>query len=386
MQNPRVVYWNNIPAPYMVERFNALSDKGNLDFEAWFNDVRHPERSWDVEPSTWRFRYRFMPTVKIGDQNLHFPLPLLTDRRPDVLVSLYAEASFVLGWLIAHWRGSATVFRVLATNEKWVKRHWIKEKVKHYLFANVDGIEVPGKDGKRFALQCGADESKIFFATHTVDTLHFRRKSRLGPIEHQQLRNKLGLRGITFIFVGRLWWGKGVNYLLDAFRELQKRLDQEISLLLVGDGEDDALLKKKCKRESIQNVTFAGFHQKAELPRFYAAADIFVFPTLGDPYGLVVDEAMACALPIISTNAAGEIRDRIEQGVNGYIVPPEDSNALSGAMEKVARDKELRKRMGMISAQKISGNTPERWAEDFEKAIDSVLDLPRSRGNPCKFL
>lgn len=66
MQNLRVVYWNNIPAPYMVERFNAPSDRGNLDFEAWFNDVTHPERSWDVELSTWRFRYRFMPTVKIG--------------------------------------------------------------------------------------------------------------------------------------------------------------------------------------------------------------------------------------------------------------------------------------------------------------------------------
>ena len=150
----------------------------------------------------------------------------------------------------------------------------------------------------------------------------------------------------------------------------------------MGDGEDDALLEKKCERESIQNVTFAGFHQKSELPRFYAAADIFVFPTLGDPYGLVVDEAMACALPIISTSAAGEIRERVEDGVNGYIVPPGDSNALSGAMEKLARDKELRKRMGMISAQKIAGNTPERWAEDFEKAIDSILTLPRARENP----
>ena len=46
MKNPRVVYWNNIPAPYMVERFNALADREHLDFEAWFNDVTQPER-WD---------------------------------------------------------------------------------------------------------------------------------------------------------------------------------------------------------------------------------------------------------------------------------------------------------------------------------------------------
>ena len=63
----------------------------------------------------------------------------------------------------------------------------------------------------------------------------------------------------------------------DAFRDLQKRLDQEISLLLVGDGEDDALLQKKCERESIQNVIFAGFHQKSELPRFLCNYGIHLY-------------------------------------------------------------------------------------------------------------
>ena len=81
-------------------------------------------------------------------------------------------------------------------------------------------------------------------------------------------------------------------------------------------------MQRICAERGIRNVIFAGFFQKAELPRLYAAADVFVFPTLGDPYGLVVDEAMACSLPIISTSAAGEIRDRVESGVNGFVVPP----------------------------------------------------------------
>lgn len=102
-------------------------------------------------------------------------------------------------------------------------------------------------------------------------------------------------------------------------------------------------------------------------------ADVFVFPTLGDPYGLVVDEAMACGLPVISTSAAGEIRDRIEQGVNGYIVPPEDSASLADSMLKLAQDGELRERMGRISAEKIQGHTPEQWAKDFERIVDALL-------------
>ncbi len=56
---PRVVYWNNIPSPYMVERFNAVADRGAFEFEAWFNDRIESDRSWNVDESSWRFRFFF---------------------------------------------------------------------------------------------------------------------------------------------------------------------------------------------------------------------------------------------------------------------------------------------------------------------------------------
>src|SRR5690606_24316100 len=96
-----VVYWNNIPAPYMVERFNALVARDSFEFEAWFNDRIEKGRSWEVDETKWRFRYRYVPTSSIRGLRLHWPLPLLERRRPDLLVSLYAEPSFVVGWAIA---------------------------------------------------------------------------------------------------------------------------------------------------------------------------------------------------------------------------------------------------------------------------------------------
>ena len=142
---------------------------------------------------------------------------------------------------------------------------------------------------------------------------------------------------------------------------------------MVGDGTDEQSFQHKCKDEGISNVIFAGFYQKSELPHLYAAADVFVFPTLGDPYGLVVDEAMACSLPVISTTAAGEIRDRVEDGMNGYIVPPEDSGALAECMMRFVNKPDLYKKMGMVSSKKIEGRTPEKWAQDFEKIIKKLL-------------
>ena len=358
----------------MVERFNALANRGNLDFEAWFNERLQPDRSWEVNEADWRFTYRYMPSLKIGDRRFRFPLPLLSRKPPDVLVSLYAEPCFLAGWTIARLRGSKTIFRTLVTFDRWIKRRKWKESLKRFIFTRVDGVETPGRDGRNFAMKYGASEEKIFYTTHAIDVEHYTKGREAALPECELFRKELGLHGVSFIYVGRLWWGKGVNYLLDAFHELQNQIDQKVSLLLVGDGEDETELKDKCLRDGIRNVVFAGFKQKPKLPSYYAASDVFVFPTLGDPYGLVVDEAMACSLPVISTNAAGEIRDRIEDGVNGYIVPPEDSNALFQAMKRLAGDHELRTRMGRISAEKIKGHTPERWAEDFEKAVKCILD------------
>jgi len=294
-------------------------------------------------------------------------------RRPDVLVSLYAEPSFIVGWALAKLRGVKTGFRVLKTFDRWITRHPVKDAIKRFLFVHVDVIETPGAEGKEFAVRCGAKEERIFFATHTVDIPHFRTGAADVRPQRDKLRVELGLSGTTFIYVGRLWWGKGINYLLDAFERVQQQRGEKVSLLLLGDGEEENKLRQACTERGIRNVVFAGFKQKPDLPRYYALADVFVFPTLGDPYGLVVDEAMACSLPIISTSAAGEITDRVEDGVNGYIVPPENSVTLAECMMRFVNKPDVCKKMGRVSAGKIAGHTPEKWAEDFERIVHTLL-------------
>jgi glycosyltransferase involved in cell wall biosynthesis len=374
---PYVVYWNNIPAPYMVERFNALADRGGLEFEAWFNERLEPDRSWEVAEQTWRFPHRYLPSIKLAGRRFRLPTPLL-GRKPDVLASLYAEPVFVVGWSLARLRGCKTCFRVLMTHDSWVRRSALKNRIKRFLFKHVDAIETPGADGKAFAIRCGAAAEKIFLATHTVDVPHFDGVSRSGRGEERGLlREQHGLQGCVFVYTGRLWAGKGLDYLLDAFERVQRNSVQPVSLLLIGDGPGEAALRDACRVRGLRNVTFAGFRQKKELPRFYAAADVFVFPTLGDPYGLVVDEAMACGLPIISTSAAGEIRGRVVEGLNGFVVPPADGETLAQRMLLLASDARLRRSMGQYSRAAIADHTPQRWAESFEQIVHALLAAPQ---------
>lgn len=369
---PFVVYWNNIPAPYMVERFNALADRNAFEFEAWFNDRVEPGRSWDIDEDSWRFRYRYLPTTRLLGRTQHWPLPML-GRRPDVLVSLYAEPSFLAGWAIAKLRAVKTGFWVEVTFDRWTPRKRLNESLKRWLFPRLDAVVTVGHDGKQFSERYGAPAERIYFAPHAIDVDHFRDDAAKAKNRRAEARHALGLKGVTFLYVGRLWWGKGLTYLLEAFDRVQQKAATEVSLLLVGDGPEEDKLRRICSERGVRNVVFAGFRQKAELPVYYALADVFVFPTLGDPYGLVVDEAMACSLPVVSTSSAGEIRSRIDDGINGYIVPPEDSESLASAMLKLAQNKALRECMGRLSAEKIRCHTPERWAEDFEGIVWSLL-------------
>jgi glycosyltransferase involved in cell wall biosynthesis len=105
------------------------------------------------------------------------------------------------------------------------------------------------------------------------------------------------------------------------------------------------------------------------LAAYYALADVFVFPTHTDPWGLVVNEAMACGLPVISSGAAGCAADLVESGWNGRVVSPGDVEQLAAAMAELAGDNELRSLMGQRSRERIELYSPEACAAGMASAM-----------------
>src|SRR5437763_5689288 len=237
-RKPRVVYWQNIPTPCVVGRFNALVDRGNLDFEAWFNAEREPDRSWEVNLAEWRFRARYIPDRRLLGHRLHLPLVELRQTCPDVLVSLYDRLSFALGSLAAHGSVARTAFRVLPTYDSWSRRSCWKELGKHVLFRAVDGAKVPGCDGVHLARTYGLPRTRIAAVTQSIDVAHYGRARDVDPALRRERRAQRGLHGCVFVYVGRLWAGKGLDYLFAAYRSVRERAPA-VSLRLVGDGVDE---------------------------------------------------------------------------------------------------------------------------------------------------
>lgn len=379
MRRARVVYWNNIPSPYVVERFNALAERGNLDFEAWFNEEREPDRSWDVAEEEWRFSARYIPKRTFLHQTLHLPLPELRSTRPDLLVSLYASASFATGIACARALGIRTALRVLPTFDAWVGRSRAKEAAKQVLFRVVEGVKVPGPDGAAMARRYGLPAERIVPVTQSINLDHYAGARTIPDAIRRSERARLRLTGCTFICVGRLWSGKGLDYLFDAF-DAVRSVYHDATLLLVGDGVDEARYRERA--QGIPGVVFAGFVQARDLPRYYGLADVSVFPTLGDPHGLVVEESMAAGLPVITTEAAGDIRRRLPDGQAGFIVAPAESRQLAARMITLAGEPAMRRAMGEVGAGLVMGRGHKAWARDFESFVERMQSLPRRQTFP----
>jgi glycosyltransferase involved in cell wall biosynthesis len=375
---PRVVYWNNQPTPYVVARFNAVAQRGTLDFEAWFDGMRESDRSWDVDTSTWRFPARMIPTRRVLGRSMALPTAELDLIRPDVLVCNYDRLNALIGAVASRAVSRRTALRCLPSFDAWTPHNPARDLALHVLFRGIDGAKVPGRDGAAYAGRYGLPTARTWPVAQSIDVAHYASATRMDPAERARRRAELGLSGCVFVYVGRMWSGKGVDTLVDAYRKV-RTADADVRLLLAGDGVDEARLRKQTA--DLPDVVWAGFVQPAELPEIYALADVMVFPTLGDPNGLVVEEAMAAGLPIISTSAAGDIRTRIPEGVAGHIVPPSDAEAMAARMIELAAGPQKRVTMGRAGTRIAARFEANAYAEDFERFVTGVLAEPRRR-NP----
>ena len=156
---------------------------------------------------------------------------------------------------------------------------------------------------------------------------------------------------------------KGVFDLLEAYQELPEELRAKVGLVFVGDGIARGQLESRAAAMGQGMVQVMGFAQREELAAYYALAEAFVFPTHSDPWGLVVNEALASSLPIICSESAGCAADLVADRWNGLIVPPGDIEKLASAMEELAGHPKMLMEMGNNSWERIQGYSPDICAQ-----------------------
>lgn len=371
----RVFLFHNEVTPYRLPIFDRLAQI--VDLHVYFSRNKSPERLWSDSLENYSFKGRILmnSTLSFGRTciviNWSLPFVLFKTRYDVYIVAENTENIFSIGiiYFVAKilrrpfilWSGMTDVmYPQLLRYHIWsnAKRVLLKiPRIFFYKFAH--SLIVYGKCTKLYLRRYGIKDDKIFAGTQIVP------KSQLPKIHGCKKTTKFPEKKVV-LCICYLSERKGVNYLIKAFKALRRK---DVILIIGGVGKEEKRLKYLAKGN--KNIHFAGYMDGEEKARYYSIADIFVLPTLHDPWGLVINEAMYYGLPIITTDAAGCSQELIRG--NGIVVKAGDEKELFLALKKLLDNENLRKRMGKRSKEIIKTYNVSYAVNTFIQAIEYAL-------------
>lgn len=302
---------------------------------------------------------------------------LVREGRYEVVVCYgHRVASFWIAALAAKASRAALVFTTDAhTLAPRDGRSWkvpLKRQVLPRVYDLANGVLAPSSRTVRFLERLGVLSDRIFLTPFVVDTSFFAKAaSRMDGVI---VRRRWGIpsEAPIALFSGKLVSWKRPDDLIEAATQVP-----DVHVVYSGDGSLRFALEARARDLGIaQRVRFLGFVNQRGLPEVYAAVDFLVLPSEHEPFGLVVNEAFACGLPVIVSEACGAAGDLVRDGETGFVVQVGDTQALADRMRVLASDHELRRTMGEKARARIAEWGPEQNAEAFTRAC---LELARRR-------
>ncbi len=264
--------------------------------------------------------------------------------------------------------GRKAVLMTESTREDHARAGW-KEAVKRLLVSTLfDAAITGGKRHLSYARSLGFRDDQLALFYDVVDNSYFEQQAA----ERRQIGRdpEMGLPGRYFLYVGRLAPEKNLETLIRSFKRFRDQGGQW-SLVMVGDGPLSDRLHEQIEQAGLSNtVYFTGLKTTHELAPYYAFANCFVLPSWREPWGLVVNEAMASGLPVIVSSQCGCADDLVQDGRNGFRFDAGNEVELSDCMLRLERSDENQQQcMARASQELIAHYSLEHWAEEVARVI-----------------
>lgn len=349
----KVLFITNYPSPYRVDFFNELGKKCDLTvtFEETPEVQAHRDKSW-FHTNYDNFKAVFLKnTLKKKNGHNIISLQIIKEIKKKydfIIVGVYSTPTSMLAiqYMILN-----KIPYYIETDGGIVKSgKGFIEKIKKYFISHAKGWFSPSKAADEYLMAYGAKKKRIycylFSSFYNKDIL----ENPVSITEKKQLKKRLGMtEEKVIISIGQFIPRKGFDILIKAARKLPK----DVGIYIIGGQAPQNYidLRAKCKLEN--QVYFVDFKKGEELDEYYKSADLFVLPTREDIWGLVINEAMAKGLPVITTDKCVAGLELVDES-NGAIVPVGDVKALSDEMRKffkLTEDEQLI--LGQNSLEKI---------------------------------
>jgi len=322
------------PIQYYSPWFRALAKQ--TDLEVFYAHRPDPAQQgagfgksfdWDVDLLSG-YSHRFLKNVSTRPGVSHFS-GCDTPEIRDLIRAGKFDAFIVVGWYLktfwqAAWACRRAGVPVLARGDSQLLtprsplKRLVKSATHRLLLRQFDGFLAVGRRHREYLDHYGVPAGKIFMAPHFVDNEWFAVRAEEDRKRRSEIRSQWGANDGTLValFVGKFIEKKRPVELLLALAQLR---DQGVATIgvFVGAGELEAELQAVAERLGV-TTKFVGFKNQTELPACYVSADVLVLPSVNETWGLVVNEAMACGLPAIVSDAVGCAPDLIDEGKTGF--------------------------------------------------------------------
>lgn len=309
---------------------------------------------------------------------------------PDIAEIMQREkfdAFIVNGWYLksflqaaAACRGAGTPVFIRGDSQFGMSPSLLKRAVKELthriLLRRFDGFLYVGQRNAEYLKHYGAPKERMFFVPHFVDNAWFAARAVEALPQRDTLRASWGATpdSVVALFVGKFVEKKRPS---DLLRAVGAGENSRTIAVFVGSGELEQSLREEAKALGVK-VHFAGFKNQSELPAFYASADVLVLPSnAGETWGLVVNEAMACGLPAVVSDAVGCVPDLIEEHQTGFSFPLGNEHALMERLRLVEQKKRAGHDWRPALQTKLQTYSLETAVTGTMRAIDNLISDSR---------
>ncbi len=375
----RVVFLTNIVSPYRRPVFERLANTPGWDFHVLTNAASEFDLSWDVDTQdlqvhqskTWSIKRTVHSTDPVPfDQviTLHLPRSLWSDLKklkPDVVISHELGPRTMLASAYCKRHGIPLVIWAYQSKISASQTNRLKNTIRRVLLKQASMVVGMGTQARDVLNALGVEDERIVDAPNSADcdTL----SQRLNDIEThrqaEQVREAYGEgRKLACVF-GRLVPLKGTSAILEHWRGLPSEVKAQWRLVFVGDGPLSPLISE----QNDPGIVHVGTVAPEQMAAWYKATDLHLFPTLGDVWGLVVNEAMQCGVPTLCSRHAGCSDDLVADGVDGFIYDPTSEGATK-QLERALTHPALIE-MGRRAQQAVRPYTLDRLADAFRTAV-----------------
>jgi glycosyltransferase involved in cell wall biosynthesis len=349
-----------VPSPYQRDLFAALAARDDVELRVCYMEAASPDSPWPEKPL--RSFERIMPGfwVPFGGARGHVNWRLPDASQSDVTV--LSSFTSLTGQYLMH--GALRKTPWIFWGERLRENTGLKEFTQRSLVAPlrraaaIVGIGRAAEEDYRRRFPNVAHFCIPYYCDLSAFLAVRRTRHPAAPT--------------TFLFCGQMIARKGVDLLLAAFDRLVAT-GASVQLLLVGREADLPRFMQMASPPTREKIRYEGFQAPESLPKYFGMSDVFILPSRHDGWGVVVNQALAAGLPVITSDAVGAGLDLVEDGVNGICVAANDVEALYRALEKFALNPTIAARWGRHAREKALTITPEAGARKWVQVFDTLL-------------